>query len=368
LSTHTRDITPSADFVNSALDHSVASLRATRRRQLLIGLGAAVAVGALVAWQAPSIDRRGSTPPVTHSDEPPIVDAYAWAQSLPRGADADVAYVDGHSLVVGRDRVDLGRVGGQLIAPLAGGWLATVGRIGPGPYGYLRPEGTFVEFEYQPRSGSVSGAAVSPDGCWAAYGRAVVYAGVGRTDCEFSARAPGQQVDTLPSSAQDIVEWTDAGLVFIDAHERYWLWAPGSEPQRQPFERVVAGGFGYTRDGDCVYVGPVSADVNPAKYQLCGMGDPLTVSASRRALMSDGEFTNLEAGVDFLTLPVGVLPEQLQLFWENDDSLILVVHDTAGVPHPPLLVRCVVSAGWCEQASDPLANYPLLASLPSPSR
>jgi len=103
-------------------------------------------------------------------------------------------------------------------------------------------------------------------------------------------------------------------------------------------------------------------------YRLCGVGEPLTVSASRRVLMGGGEFVNLEAGVDFLTLPVGVLRDQLQLLWETDDTLILVVHDALSPRHPALLVRCLVSAGLCERASDPLASYPQLAAIPHSGR
>jgi hypothetical protein len=80
--------------------------------------------------------------------------------------------------------------------------------------------------------------------------------------------------------------------------------------------------------------------------------------------MSNGEFVNLEAGVDFLTLPAAVQPAQLQLLWESSDSLILVVHNTGDRPTPAVLVRCVASAGLCERASDPLASYPALAAMP----
>jgi hypothetical protein len=378
LSTHTRDITPDTDFVTAAIDHSVASLRATRRRQLLIGVGAALVVVALVAWQAPPVDRRGSTPPTTHSDGLLIVDAFAWAQSLPRGAEADAAYIEWHTLVNGTERVDLGRSArGWLVGPLPGGWLAALANQdvspGEGPrYGYLRPDGSFLPYEYQPPSDGpatrVGGEAVSPDGSMVAYGGAVVETGLPRSPGGFVQADVGHKVASLPAGAAVVFDWTSAGLVYRDMHGRYWLWSPGAESVRLPYDDVVPTGFGYTRDGDCFDISRISATADAATYQICGKGEPLTVSTGRRALMSDGELVNLEAGVDFLTLPVGVMPEQLQLFWESDDSILVVVHESVPLNPMTVLVRCEVTAGLCERASDPLAHYALVNSPASPSR
>jgi hypothetical protein len=374
LSAHSSDVTPGPDFVNATIDHGVASLRSTRRRQLALGAGATAAVVALLAWQAPSIVSHGSEQPTAPPGPTTVSDAGAWAQTLPRGADADVAYIDGHTLVTGSTRTELGHgTFGNLIATLPGGWFALMGSIDSngdraGPlYGELRPDGAFFPYEYQASASDVTGAAVSPGGTRVAYGDAVVDTGFVYGG-GFDNAAMGIKVDRLPADASNIVEWNSAVLVYLDAHRQPWAWAPGTVAQRLPFDDVVAGGYAYQRDGDCAVIENYALNSAVRSYRLCGKGDPLVISSGKRALMSDGEFVNLEAGVDFLTIPIGVIPEQLQLFWETDDSLILVVHDALAPRHPAVLVRCVVSAGLCERASDQMAGYPQLAAIPGSSR
>jgi hypothetical protein len=366
----TSNVTPGPDFVNATIDHGVSSLRSTRRRQLALGAGATAAVVALLAWQAPSIVSHRSEQPTAPPGPTTVSDAGSWAQTLPRGADADVAYIDGHTLVRGSSRTELGHgTFGDLIATLPGGWFALIGSIDSngdrtGPlYGELRPDGAFFPYEYQASASEVTGVAVSPGGTRVAYGDAVVDTGFVYGG-GFDNAAMGTKVDSLPADASNIVEWNSAVLVYRDAHRRPWAWAPGTAAQRLPFDDVVAGGYAYQRDGDCAVIENYALNSAVRSYRLCGQGDPLAISSGKRALMSDGELVNLEAGVDFLTLPVGVLPEQLQLFWETDDNLILVVHDNVGETHAPVLVRCLVTAGRCERASDPLQSYPQLAALP----
>jgi hypothetical protein len=373
LSEHTRDLSVDAEFVNATIDHSVASLRKTRGRQFALGTVTVAALVALVASQAPSLVDNRSTPPVS-PDEPRIVDSYAWAESLPRGADAEVAYVQGRTLVTGSNAVDLRlRADGQrVLAPLRGGWLASFEppeTADAKVYGYLAPNGEFTQYAYQPGKGLDTGFAGSPDGTEAAYAGAIVDAYSPGTSGEHG--SVGHKIADLPENAVWLVEWTAAGVVYLDTDHAYWLWSPGDQAVRLPFDKVLPGGYGYTRDGDCVAVAPVRtpSTLAPSAYNLCGRGDPLTVSPGRRALMSDGEFVNLEAGVDFLTLPDSVDPTRLQLHWESDDNLILVIPDDAvGQPNSSVLVRCTVSSGLCERASDPLSPMQRLAALPLPEQ
>jgi hypothetical protein len=369
LSAHTRGIGADPTFVRSAIDHSASTLRQTRRRQLAVAAGGIAAVAVLAAWQVPSIVQSDGQQPTTPPDNAGITDASSWAQSLPRGSDAEVAYVDGRTLVNGSKRVDLGsaRYSQQLLATLPGGWLSALepdDMADATVYGYLRPDGQFTTFDFQPAKGAISGVAASPDGTEVVYAGAIVRTGFTQSG-GFDDAVMGSKVADMPAQARVVVEWVEGGLVYRDARHRFWLWSPAaSQPTRLTFDGVAPGGYGYRGDGDCVDVTAVeAAPANQRVFQPCDQGHPLTVSDDTRALMSSGEFVNLEAGVDFLTLPAGVLPEQLQLFWETDDSLILVVHDTVGQPTPTVLVRCLVSAGRCERASDPLTGYPQLASL-----
>jgi hypothetical protein len=378
LTQQTRDVSADSAFVNATLDHSVMSLRKTRRNQLALTAGAVAAAIGLVAWQAPSLVDNGSPGPTRHSDSSQVDDGYNWAESLPRGADADVAYIDRGTLVIGSKKVDLGKQEAEfhLLDALPGGWLADqwapTGQ--PNEYsvtnGYLSRDGGFTPYPSVDGRIGVTGTAVSPDGTEVAYEGTVVRTGITATGA-FESTVAGTQAQTLPADVKEIYDWTDAGLIYSDGQNRFWLWSPGTQPTQQRFDDVLPGGYGYRRDGDCVAVARIQTPTTlaPSFYNLCGRGDPLTVSTGRRALMSDGEFVNLEAGVDFLTLPDSVDPSRLQLHWESDDNLILVIPDDAvGQPHSVVLVRCTVSSGLCERASDPLSSIPQLAPLPRPEK
>jgi hypothetical protein len=381
LEERTRGLAADTAFVNATIDHSVTSLRRTRGRQLALTAGAAAAVVGLVAWQAPSMVDDGSTGPTRQSQTPEGDGAYAWALSLPRAGDADVAYLDLSTLVAGSTRTDLGLgAGGTLITALPTGWFAefrtsdtgsyagssTAGSVAlePGQYGQLNPQGEFTPYGYQPPGGGLDGVAVSPDGTRIAYGDAVVATGTAYPCCTATGETgepAGIKVADLPSGAVETVDWTSAGLVYRDGRHHFWLWSPGSGPVRLPYDEVVPGGFGYTRDGNCVAVTRVGADESAPTYRLCDEGEPLTVSSGRLALMSDGEFVNLEGGVDFMTIPPSMLAALPQLLWESDDSLILVV---LADPANAVLVRCTVHAGRCERVSDRIRAAGI-ASLPA---
>jgi hypothetical protein len=371
LTAHTKSVAPGTDFVHASVDHGVSALRRSRLR-LAVGAGAAATVVALAAWQWPSITTTHSEQPTTRPDQTQtdasIVTADTWARSLPRGTDADVAYIDGHTLVIGTKRVELanGAVG-DLLGTLPGGWFAALESPGRGGiddplYGYLRADGRFSPYPYQPPHGYSGGFAVSPGGTRVAYGHASVDTGFAYGG-GFTAAAMGTRADRLPAQLRYIVEWNSAGLVYRDDRGRVQTW-PGGGGQPLPYDEVLPGGYAFDRTAECVNVTRYALDSETHPYRVCGQGDPLAVSNRKRALMQSGEIVNLEAGVGLLTMPVGVLPEQLQLFWENDDSLIIVVHDSLAPTHSPMLVRCVVSSGRCERASGALTSYPLVAAIP----
>jgi hypothetical protein len=380
LTAHTRAVATGPEFVGASVDHSVAGLRRSRARRLAAGTAATAAVVALAAWQWPALTSARSDPPTSQPDQTPmyaprmpITTADAWARSLPRGADADVAYIAGHTLVVGTKRVELadGAVG-NLLGALPGGWFAELGSpakngavVDP-VYGYLRADGRFSAYSYQPPPGYAGGFAVSPSGARVAYADAVVDTGFAFGG-GFDAAAMGRRADRLPADVASIVEWNSAALVYRDDRGQVQTW-PGGGGTPLAYDEFLPGGYAFDRTADCVDVTRYALDSETHAYRICGQGDPLTVSNGKRALMQSGEIVDLETGADFLTLPVGVLPEQLQLFWQDDDSLIAVVHDNVAPTHSPVLVRCLVSAGRCERASDPLAGYPQMAAIPRSMR
>jgi hypothetical protein len=372
LAQETRHVAADAAFVNATLDHSVASLRKTRRRQLALTVSAVAAVVGIVGWQAPSMVDNESPGPTRHSDSARVDDGYAWAQSLPRGADADVAYVDRGTLVIGSKKVDLGKQESDyhLLGSLPGGWLAEKWVPGAQPnayaviYGFLSTDGEYSPYASVGRRIDVAGAAVSGDGRTVAYEGVVVRTGL-QPNGKIDPSAAGSVVAHLPDDAVEIVGWA-GGFVYRDAQDRFWAWSPGDMSVEQRWDAAVPDGFGYTRDGECVTVSPASLPASASvSFRLCGLGVPLTVSPDNYALMSSRQFVNLEAGVDFLTLPDSVDPSRLQQRWESGDSVILAVpDDTVGKPHSVVLVRCTVSSGLCERASNRLTSIPMLASLP----
>jgi prepilin-type processing-associated H-X9-DG protein len=371
----TRDIATDPTFVNAAVDHSVAKLRRTRARNVAVAGAAAAAVVALVAWQAPQLADRADPAPTAPHDTVGS-DAMAWAWSLPRGSDANVAYVDGHTLVAGTQRTILVDGGDYtVLGVLPGGWFAARSTAGGGPYvnprtyGYLDEAGHFHAYD-DPRSGriDVEGAAVSPDGGSVVFNGVITRSGFDDQG-RFDPSTAGSVLEALPGNARVVEAFSDGGVVYRDKNDHFWGQAPRlTRPAwtRESFDDYAPDGYGVVHDGDCVRVGAVSPGGN--QWRLCGRGDPVTVSSANYALMSDGEFLNLEQGVDFRTLPADVDPEQLQTWWETNDSLILVTHQTEGLATSAVLVRCVVSAGLCERASDQLSSYPQLAAMPDSSR
>jgi hypothetical protein len=366
LAAHTEGLRPDPDFVNATLDHSAASLRSTRRRQAAFAAGAVAAIVAMAAWQLPQLGDQADPGPTKAPD--PANSAMAWARSLPRGADADLAYVDRYTLIAGSTRTVLVD-GGEytLLGTLPGGWFVDRRQTGgpyidPDSYGYLNSDGHFTAYDPIEGAREVDGVAVSPDGSKVAYDGAVVDTGLTPTGRVRSRM--GAKVASLPRAASTIVDWNNAVIVYRDAAQRLWEWSPGSAPQRAAFDGSVSGGLGYTREGRCVEIQRYDVDVATPRYRLCGAGDPISVSSGNYALMSDGEIVNLEQGVDFLTLPSGVDPAELQAVWESDDTLVLVTRQTRAWSTAAVLVRCVVSANLCERASDLLSSYPQLSGLP----
>ena len=292
LAEETSDLTAGPAFVNATVDHSVASLRRTRARNVALAGAAAAVVVALVAWQAPSLVDNSSDQPTREPDHSQVDDASDWALSLPRGADADVAYIDGHTLVIGSKHVDLGRgTVGNVVGTLPGGWFADIGTTDADGnttrpvYGELRTDGAFFPYDYQPTDSTVGGFAVSPGGTQVVYGDAVVATGFTSAG-GFDEAVMGTKTADLPANVSDIVEWNSATLVYRDAEGRLWWWSPGTSPQLAPYDGAVAAGYGYNVHGDCVQVSQYALNSAVGSYRLCDVGHPLTISVGKRALMS----------------------------------------------------------------------------------
>ncbi len=339
----------------------LAAGRRSRRRRALVLIGAAAAgvivtTGTVAVVTRPGENTSTAGPANRGPDPTPppgmsFNDALAWAQSLPRGPDAQVAYIDGHTLVAGTSRVDLGkRAGGELLGTLDGGWFArrwTVeerngNEIGT-RIGVLTPGGAFRAFDRLERApGSNGGWAVSPDLSQVAYDGRLVDVASGRvSDVVF------------PGGVGYIWAWTDLGIEYDTRGDPSvpMLWNPTSGGVRSFPE---ADGFAgpdllESYGNDCSSITRLEAgNITTPFGERCEHDGALAAATSPngRIVSSDGRVVD-PSGRELANLDIPVPPPTdgtinprgIDWFWEGDDALLFTLRSGFADPRW-ITVRC----------------------------
>jgi hypothetical protein len=363
---------------------------------MTVRLVAGAALGALalsgctpVSEPASSADNSGSeqfgllpTPGMTEEQ------MYPWAEQLPRGDDADVAFVvDGRIVVAGGDRLELPKgTQVELEATLPDGWLVQHGTTDEhGNWvdirtGVLSEDGSFRPFEFDAEKGdrgyAVRGLVASPDGDQVAYDGQVVDV------------ATGKAVAEIPGKPLVLRAWTEHGLEYLGRVQGrlvpiVWASTAAKPVAMTAFDTFEGPDLLAHYIKDCAGYWRLGAEGKPTRLiRLCGEG-VADVTESGRILTTTGRVLD-ESGKDLaaLSLPaqhdnLSVLPELCcGLHWESDDAVLLTVAKRGPTGSPfrnltTLLVRCTLDergqAGpSCERASEPLANvtWPYFQPLP----
>jgi hypothetical protein len=362
------DVRTSDALVQSTVERSVSGLRSTRRRQLLVG-SAVAGVAAVAAWQLPGALDEGerNDTPITHHQAADGPGSFAWAESLPRGDDARAAYVVGHTMYVGNNRVDLGDGNyAEPKAPVDGGWFATYGQIDEvGNWvdvkrGVLAPGGSFRPFAYQPQGHLKPGHAVSPDGSQVVYDATVV-------DVET-----GEVVAELPDKARFVESWTSQGIAYQDHDSTTWLWTATSNPRLMGDWTFLSPEFAVLYGPGCTSVGRLESTGDITEVGILCNGVSSISPTGAFAVSASGQVERVQNGQVLLNLDVpppmdGLAPLAgsycCAYHWEDDDTLLVVVGNVAVEDVSWLFVRCQVETAACERASDVLST----ATLPYPA-
>lgn len=313
---------------------------------------------------------------------------YAWAEQLPRGDDAAVAFVvDSRTIIAGGDHLELPKgTQVELEGTLPDGWLVQHGTTDEhGNWvdirtGVLTEDGSFRAFEFDAQKGdrgyAVRGLVASPDGDEVAYDGQVVDV------------ATGKAVAPIPGKPLVLSAWTEQGLEYVARVQGRLVPVVWPSPDAKPVAMTAFDTFEgpdllahYVKD--CAGYWRLGDGGEPARaVRLCGEG-VADMTESGRILTTSGRVLD-ESGKDLaaLSLPaqhdsMSLLPELCcGLHWESDDAVLL----TVAKPGPTgstfrnlttLLVRCTLDdrgrAGLsCERASDPLTDitWPYFQALP----
>jgi hypothetical protein len=369
-------VRPDDGFVHATVGRSLQTLRRHQQRRTLAAATVGVAVVVAIALVAPRFtEDQGAVDPATRhtrnpteASAPHVVAPLVWARSLPRGPDAEAAYMANSVLHVGPDQIRIGPYAyAGLYAPVAGGWLGGIAATKDpvtGAYegpktGIFSPDGSFQALNQQTANGEPGAFALSPDGTEMAFGDSVL---------EFPSL---KFVASVPSNVLYTDVWSDFGIVYEDLSLDRWLWTVGQHPirigDRHYYYGFRSDGLGLRTGrtpGPCDAVvelnvgGSISTVMTSCGHQL---GEPFSPSGNL-ALAVSGDVIAIPSGRVVATLPI---PEanDYNTFWEDEDDIVLEIDTLLNrSPYPIQLVRCTISTETCERASDVInvKNPPLL--------
>ena len=378
---YARTIEPPPDLHQEAVRGAHAARR--RRRGLQAGLTVAVAAvvtGLVVAvaasvWtgqgqSAPPLDKITTSPsptPTQTEDEAREKRAnlisYRWARDLPRGDDARVVFTYDGVLYAGDQRVPLPptvEVNGYIFEPsvsavLPDGWV-TSARAPDEPErsrtGILAPDGTFTPFAHQYVGKSDRGCvAPSPDDTRLVLGMDVV------------TLPTGEQVGEIPTNSRYCDVWTNEGLVYPDRTNQMWLWDGTGEPKQLPLEgrSLRSDGYGAAYRKGCTSVFRLQPDAKiETVAEMCGVhGSSLSPNAEQ-ILTDDYDIyaVTTQRLIQRLNVPDELRGSLHTPVWEDNTSVVFNVTNwdwyrrNGEIVYDGYLVRCSVTDGECERASD----------------
>ena len=365
--------------------------RRHRRRRLTAGLlavcvaslGVAVGVGHLSGRPPGPADLPQEMPQGQTAEQ-----LYAWAQQLPEGPAARVAYVvGGRTVVAGDHRLEL-PAGTQveLEGTLSDGWLVQYGDTGAyGNWTHIRTgelstDGAFRRFAFDlkaPQRGSgVRGMLVSPDGSQVAYDGHVVEV------------ATGQPVATLPRRPLVMDQWTSRGIEYDDRRGGCCtpvLWDPVSGVVRNyhAYDSFIGPDLLLAYGRHCSRLSRLGPDARPTPWKrLCGTGVS-DVATDGTVVTRRGDVLDA-SGREIASLPLpppppaemGVFSEGAGccgLHWESPGHLLVTLTNTETGDHTGtlLILRCTIGEGSvvprCERASGEVRDvtWGFFQSLPS---
>jgi hypothetical protein len=338
--------------------------RTGRRRSIVVSVGAALAVAAVVAAVTGPLasQRENGNPAAPSTDTAPTAGGLArWVAGLPEGDPPEVPYLKGMTLhlpdgsAVEIPGEDAAIVGITVKGPVV---LVEDTRSGQFTSRYLVVHTTTGRHDEIPRSilgGYVQDEVTSPDG-------RLFIAGSNVIDLQNS-----NVVAVLPAHAAVLLSWTDAGVQYADKAGRQWLWEPRSEPwqlkeptwfpsQLDPTEvgnKNDAVGLA-TSEGCTEVVHVYRGSQHDERWGRRCQGPAAVTMSPEGSWLLTRDLGVVDA-VNMTTLPLatptpGELPPDTGAYWTSDSVVLLAL--------PWGVVRCDVITRDCERATDGLVALP----------
>ena len=322
------------------------------------GIGiASVLVGGGDSSGDPATTASQATTRPTDSPESDAADAgdEQWIESLSRGANTSVPYVHGGDLRVGDSAIALGVPEASYAGRLAsGGWLVLLYESEDAGPAVIDGDGT--AYALPAGKSQLQNAAVSPDGTQFVYGSSVRAAGTWDT------------VAAVPADAVTIVGWTMRGIVFNDAENRSWLWDLSGPPSALDQHLVAvseSGDAGITRLSDDGCASVVNLRTGDTTLEGCDADVPVALSPDGTITVTAGLEVSSPDGTADLRDGSDQMVNGWAVGWESPDLFVFGVLTGADPNAGPLdgqpaartgfVVRCSVTDGHCERASDRLS-------------
>jgi hypothetical protein len=362
-------------FQDRAIAHGVTARRTRRRAVWLSSAAAGVAAVLAISFGISAVAHR-QDPASTH-DNPKVSDTsgdqspFSWARGLPEGSPPMLAYVLDGLLHQGDTTVPVPGTQSEVIGEAQGGWVVASeyddkqGTPIRTAYGVLTASGEFTKLPSDPYNGSVQVQAMSPGGNIFATGGALI-------DLRTL-----QVVGRTPENAQFASDWTRAGLMYLDSHQKMWLWNQGKAavPVNGSFIAVAKNAaIGVTApQSGCSRVTRIRDDGTlQGLYTGCDDNAPLSVSPGGRFVVTQGlgviDVAASGASLGPLDIPAEVAGRWHGLvWWENDNAVLLSIVGSSRWSHqfgkangtrPAVIVRCRLSSMLCQRAGPELSLDP----------
>ena len=356
---------PPADVFDIDVIVDQGSRRVRRRRIMVAGVAAAVAVLAAASISvAPSLVNHASQP-ATHwkslqdDGSVPSDGIGVWVDSLPSGPVAQAAWVEGDVLHVGSKTVPItgpavSASSGMVVrARTRNGWLVMLSTPPQGRLGVVHPDGRFVEFQKYPKAGPLL---VSPDGTQALAGADGGGDLIDTTTGRIIGHEPHEMLGFF---------WGSDGIYGAIFHGPEVLWKPGIGVTRSPFDM-----------SQCDWDGAWMSASLRAGYPGCTSPHLKTISPDGKTALAGNHVVDLTTGGTITFAPTDPFvfgsdgpssdgDRGYAVVWEDNEHVLLALA-TPTIPaavaytnrqpemSTSVIVRCNVDTGSCERASDPI--------------